>query len=69
MPASERVATVTGKLRFIERVEMVPLRQFGPDVAEPRKVRILQQEFTGRDGFSGATFTEWRDVPLVAEGE
>jgi hypothetical protein len=52
---SERAAMPTGKLQFLEKT------------VDGRKVKILQQEFSGRDRFSGATFTEWRDVPLVTE--
>ena len=52
------------KLRFVEREISIPIYGYGPDVAEVKKVRILQYW----DALSDDNWTaSWVDVPLEVE--
>lgn len=53
----------TNKLRFVERVIAAPVK-WRSDIAEEKKVRVLQQWWVDPPDELLPHFGEWRDVPL-----
>ena len=62
--------TATNTLRFVERVEDVPVTG-RPYITSRKTLRILQQKWHLAEYIEGEGWmyskTEWRDVPVVEE--